>query len=178
MVHSYVGYAGGSTENPTYNSIGDHAETVKVIYDPKIISYEELVDFYIENTDANFRPMSGQYRYIVFYENEKQEEYINNLQKQRIENEEQYFTVKQLTDFYMAEDYHQKYQLRLNKTLFNQTLTLFENEEELINSHLATKLNSYYSNQVTKEEMINIINDSYLSPIYPERVIDLINLIN
>jgi len=170
VVHTYVGYAGGSTEDPTYNSIGDHAETVMVIYDPKIISYEELVDYYIENTVANIRPTSGQYRYIVFYENDKQGEYIKQLQEKRIENNQQYFTVKELTKFYQAEDYHQKYQLRLNKALFNQTLSLFSSEEELINSHLATKLNSNYSNLISDEEIIEIIENSYLSPIYPEEI--------
>lgn len=42
IVYTRVGYAGGTKENPTYHNLGDHTETVQVVYDPSEISYEEL----------------------------------------------------------------------------------------------------------------------------------------
>lgn len=170
VVHTYVGYAGGTTDNPTYNNIGDHAETAKVIYDPDKISYQDLVDYYIENTSSNVRPTSGQYRYIVFYANEKQEEYIKELAQKRKEEDNLFFSPEKLEKFYLAEDYHQKYQLRTSNQLYQKTLSLFDDEETLIDSHLAAKLNAYRSGFITAEEMIEILESSYLAPIYPEQI--------
>jgi len=46
VIRTRVGYAGGSTNNPTYYNLGDHSETVQIDYDPTRISYEELLEVF------------------------------------------------------------------------------------------------------------------------------------
>ena len=128
------------------------------------------MDYYIEITEVNFRPISGQYRYIIFYDNEKQKEHIKEVEAKRREAEEIYFEVKELDEFYVAEDYHQKYQVRSNKELYNKLMEIFKNEQVFIDSHIATKLNSYRSGFISDQKIIQIIDNSYLSPIYPNKI--------
>lgn len=70
----------------------------------------------------------------------------------------------------MAEDYHQKYQVRSNKELYHKLMEIFKDEQDFIDSHLATKLNSFRSGFITHQEMNQIIDKSYLSPIYPNKI--------
>ena len=79
-------YAGGTTTNPTYNSIGTgrtgHAESVEVIYDKSKISFETLVDVFFGSHDPTTLNRQGpdigsQYRSIAFYKNEEEKEIIN-----------------------------------------------------------------------------------------------------
>lgn len=177
VVHTYVGYAGGTTDNPTYKNIGNHAETLKVLYNPEIVSYEELVNYYIEITEVNNRPISGQYRYIIFYDNETQKEHIKEVEAKQREAEEIYFDVKELDKFFVAEDYHQKYQVRSNEKLYNKLMEIFKNEQSFIDSHIATKLNSFRSGFINNQEINQIIDDSYLSPIYPDKIKEVKDII-
>ncbi|MFY9243968.1 MAG: peptide-methionine (S)-S-oxide reductase MsrA [Polaribacter sp.] len=118
------GYAGGHTNNPTYQSIGTgstgHAETVAVYYNPKKVSFETLVTVFFGSHDPTTKngqhPDYGtQYRSIAFYENDTEKQIIENaiakLNKEvyngKIETE-----VTKLTKFYKAEDYHQDFERR------------------------------------------------------------------
>jgi peptide-methionine (S)-S-oxide reductase len=82
---SISGYSGGHTKNPTYGSSNTgrtgHAEAVEIIYDPKVVSFETLVDVYF--TSQNVTQVNGQgndrgsqYRSIIFYQNEAQKQII------------------------------------------------------------------------------------------------------
>lgn len=177
VIHSFVGYAGGKTNNPDYNNIGDHAETVKVIYDPEVISYRDLVDHFIEISGQNNRPTYGQYRYIIFYENETQASYLNEFTEDIREEKDIFFEIEKLDQFYLAENYHQKYNLRSNKILFQNIMDLFYNEQDFINSHLGTKLNSYQSKLISREQILDILDTSYLKTAYPEKIQIIKNLL-
>lgn len=114
------GYAGGTSANPTYESIETgttgYAETVNVYYDSSVIDFPTLLKIYFSGQDATQVNGQGpdrgtQYRSIAFYRNEKEkqmiEEYIKAIQpkyKKRIAAQ-----VLPLTKFWSAEDYHQDY---------------------------------------------------------------------
>ena len=118
---SISGYSGGHTQNPTYRSSNTgrtgHAEAVEIIYDPKVVSFETLVDVYF--TSQNVTQVNGQgndrgsqYRSIIFYQNDEQKEII--LKKKaalgktlgvKIAAE-----VYPFQKFWVAEDYHQDYE--------------------------------------------------------------------
>jgi peptide-methionine (S)-S-oxide reductase len=116
------GYSGGHTENPTYESsntgLTGHAEAVEVIYDPGIISFNQLVDVYFGS--QNITQMNGQgpdrgsqYRSIVFYQNKEQKRTIEN----KIEELEKDLgkgkvaaQVVPFQKFWKAEEYHQDYE--------------------------------------------------------------------
>ena len=119
---SISGYAGGHTENPTYESSNTgktgHAEAVEIIYDPKVVSFATLVDVYFGSqnvTQVNGQgPDNGsQYRTIIFYQNAEQkkiiEEKIAALNK-KLAPEEVASEVYPFEKFWVAEDYHQNYE--------------------------------------------------------------------
>jgi peptide-methionine (S)-S-oxide reductase len=117
-----VGYIGGNLPSPTYEDVctdrTGHAEALQVKYDPKEISYEELLDLFwsIHNPTTKNRQgpdIGSQYRSIIFYHTPEQER-IAKKSKQELDDSNK-FQNKIVTEivpastFYQAEDYHQKY---------------------------------------------------------------------
>lgn len=116
------GYMGGETENPTYMEIcnGDtgHVEVILVEYNPDIISYEELLLVFFKTHNPTTLNRQGndvgsQYRSVIFYSDQDQKrkalDMIDELTKQLVFDRPIVTTVEPITDFYMAEDYHQNY---------------------------------------------------------------------
>jgi peptide-methionine (S)-S-oxide reductase len=114
------GYSGGHTENPTYEQSNTgktgHAEAVKVIYDPNIVSFKTLVDVYFASqnvTQVNGQgpDIGSQYRSIIFYSNDQEKEIIDNAIKQLQPkyNKPIAAEVKVFEKFWYAEEYHQDY---------------------------------------------------------------------
>lgn len=117
---SISGYAGGHTENPTYelSNTGKtgHAEAVEIIYDPEIINFETLLDVYFGSQNVTQKNGQGpdigsQYRSIIFYQNKDQEDIIdkkiNELQKEY--DKPIAAEVMPFQKFWKGEDYHQDY---------------------------------------------------------------------
>lgn len=117
------GYAGGDTENPTYEQVthGDtgHVEVVQVTYDPDRISYEELLEVYWPNTDptdpdGQFCDRGDSYRPAIFYNSERQKRLAEASKAELLKNKPfdgpVTTAIEPLNDsFYPAEDYHQNY---------------------------------------------------------------------
>lgn len=115
------GYSGGYTENPTYESSNTgrtgHAEAVEVIYDPKVVSFETLVDVYFGSqnpTQLNGQgPDHGsQYRSIIFYQNKQQKNSIDRKKKllSKSLNNNIAAEILPFQKFWVAEQYHQNYE--------------------------------------------------------------------
>jgi len=114
------GYAGGQTENPTYEQIGTgktgHAEVVQIAYDPSKISYEKIIDLFWDAHDPTTLNRQGadtgpQYRSIILTEDDDQMR-IANESKTRAQTKSKSPIVTEivpLTKFYPAEDYHQDF---------------------------------------------------------------------
>ncbi|HET7729626.1 MAG TPA: peptide-methionine (S)-S-oxide reductase MsrA [Usitatibacter sp.] len=116
------GYMGGRTVNPTYQDVTSgttgHAEVVQVVYDPKKVSYEKLLDVFWVNIDPTvkdrqFCDAGTQYRSAIFYHDEAQrkaaEASLAALQKSKPFKEPIVTPVQMAGPFYPAEDYHQDY---------------------------------------------------------------------
>lgn len=117
-----VGYIGGNLPNPTYEDVctdrTGHAEALQVEYDPKEISYEELLDLFwsIHNPTTKNRQgpdIGSQYRSIIFYHTPEQER-IAKKSKQELDDSNKFQNkivteIEPASTFYPAEDYHQKY---------------------------------------------------------------------
>ncbi len=116
------GYSGGTTKNPSYEQVGSgrtgHAESILVYYDPKIVSFKELVNVFFSSQDPTTPNQQGPdrgsaYRSIAFYKNENEKAIIQNEIKELTVNKA--FSspivteVVPVSDFYAAEDYHQDY---------------------------------------------------------------------
>ncbi|MBC7749432.1 MAG: peptide-methionine (S)-S-oxide reductase MsrA [Methylotenera sp.] len=116
------GYTGGNVKNPTYEYVGSnrtgHAEAVAVFYDPKVVSYKELVAVFFASQDPTTPNQQGpdkgsSYRSIAFYKNpaEKKiiEDKIKELSANKVFAAPIVTEVKPVVDFYEAESYHQDY---------------------------------------------------------------------
>ena len=116
------GYIGGDIKNPSYKEVTSgttgHAEALQVQYDPKIISFRELLDIFFYTHDPTTLNRQGydvgtQYRSAIFYHDEKQKEEAAKMISQL--NDENVFDNSIVTEitaydiFYVAEDYHQNY---------------------------------------------------------------------
>jgi peptide-methionine (S)-S-oxide reductase len=116
------GYSGGKTKNPSYDEVctGEtgHAEVVRIVYDPSVITFEELLEVFWKTHDPTTPNRQGadvgtQYRSVIFYHNEKQKElaehYKQKLNEEKIWKNPVVTEISPLTSFYPAEDYHKNY---------------------------------------------------------------------
>lgn len=116
------GYAGGGIKNPTYKEVCSgltgHAEVCNVIYDPKKVTFEELLEAFWLSHDGTQLNRQGadvgsQYRSVIFYHSDLQKT-LSEKYKKRLNDVEAYdkpiiTEISKYTDFYVAEDYHQNY---------------------------------------------------------------------
>jgi peptide-methionine (S)-S-oxide reductase len=119
------GYSGGAADKPTYAQVSSgvtgHAESVQLIYDPKIISFREILAIFFSVHDPTTLNRQGadvgtQYRSAVFYHNKQQkadaEEAIEQLNASGEWKAPVVTQVEQFRSFYPAEEYHQDYYAR------------------------------------------------------------------
>ena len=120
VIKTEVGYCGGESKETTYKEIctgnTNHAEVVKLDFDPEIISYEKILDFFFEIHDPTTLNSQGpdfgtQYRSEIFYLNDKQKEISENIiEKMNSSLSGKVVTKSSLLKNYCpAEEYHQRY---------------------------------------------------------------------
>ncbi len=122
VVSTTSGYTGGKRPNPTYEEVSSgqtgHAESVQILYDPKKITYQKLLDVYWHNIDPTtlnrqFCDSGNQYRTAIFYHNALQkrlaEESKAALERSKPFKEPIVTEITPASEFYAAEDYHQDY---------------------------------------------------------------------
>jgi peptide-methionine (S)-S-oxide reductase len=116
------GYSGGSVEKPTYEQVSSgrtgHAEVIQVTFDPKVISYPELLEVFWRTHDPTTQDRQGndvgsQYRSAIFYHSDRQrllaERYRKKIDEAHIFTKPVVTEIVPFTVFYPAEDYHQNY---------------------------------------------------------------------
>jgi len=116
------GFIGGTVPNPTYKEVctgtTGHAEACNIVYDPSVISYDELLAAFFTAHDPTSLNRQGndegtQYRSAVFYHGAAQKEkvkyYIAKLNEEKVYHSKIVTQVAPYTVFYKAEDYHQNY---------------------------------------------------------------------
>ncbi len=128
VLNAVSGYSGGEVENPTYQEVctgtTGHAEVVQLEFDPGVISFKEILDYYFRSHDPTQLNGQGpdlghQYRSVVFYHNEGQKKEVEDFIQKL--NDGEYFDapvvteVKELKKFYPAEEYHQDYYSKNNQ---------------------------------------------------------------
>ena len=120
VIKTEVGYCGGNSTKTSYKEVctgeTNHAEVVKLDFDPEIISYEKIIKYFFEFHDPTTLNSQGpdfgtQYRSEIFYLNDKQK-----IMAERILNEENkklsgkvVTKISAVKNYYPAEEYHQKY---------------------------------------------------------------------
>ena len=167
-----TGYTGGEKEDPTYRNLGNHAETLRISYNPDKITYEELLEVFWENHDSQTAITSGQYRSEIFFVDEKQAAVVRNFVERKKENvsEDINLSLSQLKEFYEAEDYHQKYYLSQDNRLSQYREDLLALGEDLTYSRIITKLNAYSQDYLSEEDLISELETNYLQAEVPELI--------
>jgi peptide-methionine (S)-S-oxide reductase len=116
------GYTGGSVKNPTYKEVCSgltgHAEAIQLWFDPKEVSYEELLEIFWQTHDPTTLNRQGadagtQYRSAIFYHSDEQKK-LAEFYKKKLEDANAFdgpivTEISPASTFYVAEDYHQNY---------------------------------------------------------------------
>lgn len=161
-----VGYADGFTHNPTYKEIKSdktgHNEVVRIIFDPKIISYSQLLIFFFENHDMTLSMEDYQdtyHRSVIYCYNKKQKELANKClnewryickNNERLKNETIYTEIKNVPDkFYYAEEFYQSYMHKNPDKL----------DESIIAQGIGIKFSEEFVNQLNEMEVDLIEQD-------------------
>lgn len=123
VTEAVSGYSGGETKNPNYSQVisgkTGHAESIKVIYDPSVVSFKTLVEVFFGTHDPTTLNRQGpdkgtQYRSVAFYKNTNEkkiiEETIKKLNAAKRYKSPIVTEVKKFEAFYQAEDYHQDFE--------------------------------------------------------------------
>lgn len=119
----FTGYAGGSKKDAEYEIVSTgktgHAESVKIVYDPTVVSYGQLLKIFFSvahnptELDHQGNDWGTQYRSAIFYSNDEQkkiaEEYIRQLNDAKVYHGKIVTQVVPLKEFYMAEEHHQDF---------------------------------------------------------------------
>ena len=122
VIATAAGYTGGHTANPTYENVSHgntgHTESVQIVYDPRKISYEKLLDIFWHNidpttVDRQFCDVGSEYRTAIFFHDAEQER-LAKASKQAIEGTKTFSgpivtEIVSADTFYPAEEYHQDY---------------------------------------------------------------------
>ena len=118
VISTRVGYSGGDTPNATYRNHGDHAEAVEIVFDPSVISYRDILEFFFQIHDPSTKDRQGNdvgraYRSAIFYKDEEQKrvalETIADVDASGLWPGKVVTEVEPSGDFWLAEEEHQDY---------------------------------------------------------------------
>ena len=122
VLHTSVGYTGGSVVNPTYKQVctgrTGHAEGIEVVFDPAMLSYEQLLGYFFRMHDPTtlnqqHNDIGTQYRSAIFYTSDEQKQTAEQV-KAQVDKSGKFkrpviTEITKASQFYPGEDYHQKY---------------------------------------------------------------------
>ena len=175
MIRTRVGYAGGTIKNPTYHNIGDHSETIQIEYDPGKISYEELLKVFWDSHSSTIQPWSRQYRSIVFYHSDEQYRLAVAIMRHK-EAESGRTVLTEITpfsEFYPAEDYHQKYYLQQVRDLMSGLRVIYPDFGDFVDSTVVARINGFLGGHGPLESLEKQLNSFGLSPAVSSRLLEI-----
>jgi methionine-S-sulfoxide reductase len=154
VARTRVGYAGGTTEDPTYRTIGDHTETTQIEFDPMVVAYEDLLAvFWAAHTPTKAAP-SRQYASLIFTHDLEQAALADDARRAVEARLGPVHTqIRPLERFCVAEDYHQKYRLRGNPILSREFNAMYPDPADLRESTAAARINGYLDGWGTSSEL-------------------------
>lgn len=160
-----MGYAGGKKSNPTYGSLGDHTETVQIDYDPSQVSYGKLLKVFWESHDPRRSSWSRQYMAAVFYHDERQKKLAQETKAEIEKRTGRKVKTKILpyTEFYLAEDYHQKHALQRYPDLMEEFSSMYPSVESFVSSTAVTRVNGYLGGHGKCDDLKNEAQELGLS---------------
>lgn len=172
VLRTRVGYAGGDSTTPSYDNLGNHVEVFEVDYDPEILSYEDLVTLYFSIYDATARPFSQRVTSVIYYRNTEEQALAEKVKSSvEAQSEKGIFTILRPIDtFYLAEAKHQLSYLKQEVSLYGEVEAMFGDQDRLLLSILASKLNGFIAGYGSTQEIDDVLEQSSLSAASLERL--------
>lgn len=143
MIRTRVGYAGGVAPSPTYRAMGDHTEALQVDFDPRVLSYADLVAHIFASHDPTRDRGSRQYRAAVWTHDDEQALVARETGEAaaRARGGALVTAIEPLPFFTRAEDYHQKYSLRRVRAVEQALVARFGSDRAMVDSTVAARVN-------------------------------------
>lgn len=162
-------------DNPTYYNLGSHSETIQIDYDPAKISYKELLAVFWDSHDPTFQPASPQYMSIIFYHSDEQKRLAMETKEQeeaRIGRSIQ-TSIIAFSDFYLAENYHQKYYLQQDNALREEFKIIYPAAKDFIYSTAVARVNGYVGGYGTLDTLQRELDSLGLSTAGSSRLLEI-----
>ncbi len=174
MVRTRVGYSGGTKESPTYTSLGDHTETIQIDFDPAKVTYAELLEIFWKCHNPCSTPWSRQYMSAVFVHGEEQKRRAGE-SKARLEarGAKIQTAILPYTNFWIAEDYHQKYYLRNDSALRKEFQAVYPGDADFTASTAVARVNGYLGGNASAAQIRAEAPSLGLSPEAAKRLLKL-----
>jgi len=170
VVRTRVGYAGGTEANPSYYALGDHTEVVQVEYDPVTLSYDDLLEMVWEHHNWATNARKRQYRGVVLTHDDEQRRAVEAASETLADRTGRLVEtdIETLERFHLAEQYHQKYELRSTPIVGNELLECCG--DAFVDSTAAARLNGFVAGHGTDEERRDLLTALDLSPMALDEV--------
>jgi len=153
-------------DHPSYHNIGDHTEAVQVDFDPRRISYPDLLAVFWNSHRPTSQSRSRQYLHAIFYHDVQQEQQALESKATAEHNLGRTVSteVLPLRSFTRAEDYHQKYILKRDQALMRELSRIYPDHRDLVDSTTAARLNAYLGGYGSQAQLDREIDSLGLSP--------------
>ncbi len=162
------GYAGGTEEYPTYENYmnSGHKEVVEITYNPKIISFEQIVTFAIKHMDptdpgGSFGDRGTQYAPALYYKNESEkcciETILSTIEKQGVYDKPLQVLVLPYPQFWPAEDYHQQYHKGIHALQYKMYRKA-SGRDAFIDTHWSNNRSTKLSLETTNEHSVDSLS--------------------
>jgi peptide-methionine (S)-S-oxide reductase len=156
VLRTRAGYAGGEKKHPTYYSLGKHTEVISIDYDPKVLSYDDLLKIFWSAHRCDQINTSRQYMNAVFYHNEEQKKKAEAsrakaAREQGVGAAGVQTSIMPVGEFTYAEAYHQKYYLTRYREIRGILSKAYPDAKSLADSTVATRLNAYLGSGMKRD---------------------------
>jgi methionine-S-sulfoxide reductase len=173
VIRTRVGYAGGTKAVPTYHDLGDHTETIQIDYDPTRISYNELLKVFWNSHSPVVPGVARQYKSAVFYHDEEQKMLATASRGREAAKWDRKIQTEIIpfSGFTLAENYHQKHQLRLHGRFMREFEAMYPDTAGFVNSTAAARVNGYLAGYGTLSQLKKELGSLGLSPAARDRLL-------
>lgn len=135
--------------------MGDHTEVVQVDFDPAETRFEDLLNFFDRIHNPSRQKPKRQYWNAVFYHHDDQEELVRSHYQQHPDLDPQSIetSILPVRSFTQAEDYHQKYYIQQQGSLFQQLLEHFPDFQAFVDDPLVAQINAFLAGALSQQKL-------------------------
>jgi peptide-methionine (S)-S-oxide reductase len=139
---------------PTYHHLGDHSETIEIDYDPRVLTYEDLLAVFVSSHNPSMPSFSTQYRSAVFVRTDEERALAEAaLDRAQTVRGKLFTAIEPFDTFWRAEDYHQKYRLRSHRDLMAEFRAAYPADRDFVDSTAAARVNGWLDGYAESDQL-------------------------